>query len=150
MDFKSYHLALVDFLDEDAMKGEQLTLDENDDKGAHLTVRLQRLVSRPLMSTKPSPSLESGPRHCLSRQLSCLDKELRATLHAVGSIPSDWEVDGCLLLQYEEQLSDLNPELMNVLHQLLSLEQDDSALSEQQMQLSQILFDVRLKIKRLL
>ena len=39
---------------------------------------------------------------------------------------------------------------MNVLHELLSLEEYDSTLSKQQSQQSQILFDICLKVKRLL
>ena len=150
-EFKSYHLALVDLLDEDAQEGEQRTLDEIDDKVACLVVRLQRLVSRSsAVTTLPSPFIESKTGRHLSRRLNHLDKGLQTILDAVESIPPDGEVDACLLHQYEEQLSDLNTELANVLHELLSHEEDDSTLSEQQTRLSQTLFDVRLKIRRLL
>ena len=63
---------------------------------------------------------------------------------------SDEEVDTCLLSQHREQLGGLNSELANVLQEFLSADGDDTTLSERHAQLSQILFDARLKIKRLL
>ena len=56
----------------------------------------------------------------------------------------------CWLFQHEKQLSGLETELMNVLHELLPLEEYDSTLSKQQSQQSQILFDICLKVKHLL
>ena len=97
----------------------------------------------------PISSIESNPGCNLSRQLNYLDKKLRAILREVESIPSDREIDTCLLLQHEEQLSSLSTELTNVLHELLSLEEDDSAPLEQQSQLSQMLFDIHLKVQYL-
>ena len=43
-DFKTCHLALVDYFNEEAQETEQLILDEADDKIAYLNVHLQRLV----------------------------------------------------------------------------------------------------------
>lgn len=63
-EFKSYHLAVVDLVQENALKGEQVILDEHDNRGAYL-VHVYTLsfkykwchagcpgsVSRPLMGT---------------------------------------------------------------------------------------------------
>ena len=68
----------------------------------------------------------------------------------VESIISDSEVDTCLLHQYEEQLSGIKTELTSVSDDILALDCDEGALSEQDTKLNQAVFDVRLKIKRLL
>ena len=145
-DFKAHHLTLVDLLDEEAQEGEQIILDETDDKIACLTVRLQRLVSRSSSMATPSPFIESTLKRRLSRRLDHLEKELRAIGRAIESMSSGEEVDTCLLSQHQEQLGDLNSELANVLQELLSADGDDTTLSERHAQLSQILFDARLQI----
>ena len=71
-------------------------------------------------------------------------------MRAIESISPDSEIDSCLLLQYEEQLGGLKTELASVSHDIISLSEDDGGLSEENERLGQILFDVRLKIKRLL
>ena len=43
-EFRSYHLAVVDLIEEDALEGEQAILDEHDDRVSRL-VRVQQLVS---------------------------------------------------------------------------------------------------------
>ena len=148
-DFKSYHLAIVDLINEDTLDGEQAILDENDDKIAALIVRLQQMVSSS-SSTTPSLGGESNPARRLSKQLNHLDKELQAVRCAVESISPDVEIDSCLLLQYEEQLSSLKTALTSMSHDSLSLDDEDDALAERQTRLSQVLFDGRLKIRRLL
>jgi ATP-dependent helicase/DNAse subunit B len=44
-DFKTYHLAVVDLTDDEALDTEQAMLDEHDDKVTDLSARLQQLVS---------------------------------------------------------------------------------------------------------
>ncbi len=68
----------------------------------------------------------------------------------VESISPDPEMDTCLLLQYEEQLSSLKTGLASASHDFLSLDDEVSDLAEQQVHLSQALFDVQLKIRHLL
>ncbi len=148
-EFKSHHLAVIDIIDEDALEGEQAILDENDDRISNLTMRVQRLVSSSPSSTSPL-STRPDPSHCLSKRLSHLDKELQTIVHAVESIGPDSEIDSCLLKQYEEQLSGLKTELTSISRDILSLTIDDDGLSTEQGRLSTILFDTRLKIKRLL
>ena len=44
-EFRSYHLAVEDLVEEDALEGEQAILDEHDDRVSRLVVRVQQLVS---------------------------------------------------------------------------------------------------------
>ena len=126
-DFKTYHLSVVDLLDEDALESEQVILDETDDQVVCLIIRLHRLTSS-VPTTPPPPATESNHGRRLSRRSTHLDKELRMILLSVESISPGAEVDSCLLLQYEEQLSGLKTELTSLSHDLLSLDEDDSAL----------------------
>ncbi len=148
-EFKSHHLAVVDLIDEEALEGEQAILDENDDRISNPTIRVQRLVSSTPSTTSPL-STRLDPSQCLSKRLSHLDKELLIIVCAVESIGPESEIDSCLLKQYEEQLSGLKTELTSISRDILSLAVDDDSLSVEQGRLSPILFDTRLKIKRLL
>ena len=58
-EFKSYHLSVVDLIEDDALEGEQVVLDEHDDRIARLTVRVQQLA---LMVTQAvaAPSSSKG------------------------------------------------------------------------------------------
>ena len=143
---------LVDLLDEEAQEGEQVIPDKTDDKIASRTVHLQCLILRLSTITRPSLFIEFTLMWRLSCWLNHLDKELWAVAGAIESMSSDEEVhhDTCLLSHHQEQLGDLNSELANVLQELLSTDWDDTTLSEQHAQLSQVLFDARLKIKHLL
>ena len=132
VDFKSFHLALVDGRNEEVQEAEQLILDKTDDKVGYYNVRLQCLVSGSLTSMMSISSVASDPGCNLFRRLNYVVKKLWAILCEVESIPSKGEIDTCLLLQHEEQLSSSNMELTNVLHELLSLEEVDSSLLEQQ------------------
>ena len=75
---------------------------------------------------------------------------MQLVVSGVESIISDSEVDTCLLHQYEEQLSGIKTELTSVSDDILALDRDEGALSKQDTKLNQAIFEVRLKIKRLL
>ena len=124
-DFKSHHVALIHRLNKETREGEQLILDKTGDEVAYLSMSLQWLVSSSFATMTSSPPIKSNFGCNLSSQFNSLDKKLRAILHEVESVCSNEEVDMCLLLQNEEQLTGLNTELMNVLQELLSLEGDD-------------------------
>ena len=149
VDFRSYHLAVVDLSGEDAIDEEQAVLDEHDDRLADFTVRLQQLTPSRLPSPPP-PSTESESGRHLSKRLSYLKKELEAVVRGVESTESSEETDPCLLAQYEEQLSGLKAELASISRDLLSLDDVDGSLTEQQERLSLSIFDIRLKVKHLL
>ena len=79
-----------------------------------------------------------------------MDKAVETIVSDVGSAASRTDVDSCLLLQYEEQLSGLKGELSRVSDEVLSYEGDDEArLSEHLSKLNKAIFDVSLRLKRL-
>ena len=55
-DFRSYHFAIIDLVDEDSLEVEQRVLDEHDDRVADLAIRLQQLTPNPTVA----PSLGVG------------------------------------------------------------------------------------------
>ncbi len=148
-DFKSYHLAIVDLVDEDSLDAEQSALDEHDDKVASLAVRIQQVALDPSSTSSPSNST-LDPRVHLTWRLGRLRRDLELVVGAVESIGPDSVVDVPLLHQYEEQLSGFKAELTSISHNVLSLDGDEDALSEQEMSLSKIVFGISLKVKRLL
>ena len=122
---------------------EQSALDEHDNKVADLAVCLQQLASE-TSATPLSSVSELDPHRCLHKRLGRLENDLQLVASGVESISSDSEVDTYLLRQYEEQLSGIKTELMSISHDILALDH------EQDTKLNQAVFDVRLRIKRLL
>ena len=145
-ELRSFHFAVIDLIDEDAIEEEQAVLDDHDDRIADFTVRLQALVQAPTLSA--SPSTESESHRFISKRLSCLDQELEAVARGVESTLSSGEADMVLLTQYEEQLSSLKADLTGLSRDLLSMDDVDSSLTELQERLNKRVFDVRLRVKR--
>jgi len=61
-EFRSYHLAVVDLVEEDALEGEQAILDEHDDRVSCLVVRVQQLVSTVTQAAVAPSVTTSGVR----------------------------------------------------------------------------------------
>jgi len=61
-EFRSYHLAVVDLVEEDALEGEQAILDEHDDRVSRLVVRVQQLVSTVTQAVVAPSVTTSGVR----------------------------------------------------------------------------------------
>ena len=144
-EFRTHHHAIVDFIDdEEALQREQSTLDEYDDCVAELAARMQQLIS---VCTSSS---DSSPREIASRRLSRLQKNLSSISTEIATL-SGRPDDSCLLLQYEDQLSDCKKELTDVRNSLLphDLEETDG-LSTLLVSLEKQVFDCSLKIKQLL
>ena len=79
-----------------------------------------------------------------------MKKELEAVVRGVESTGSSEKTDPCPLAQYEEQLSGLKVELAGISRNLLSLDDIDGSLMEQEERLSLSFFDICLKVKHLL
>ena len=123
-------------------------LDSHDDRIAGLSTRIQQLTSR--VSSGCSSTTESTPHRRLAKRLNHLERRLREVTSAVESIDPSRETDSCLLRQYEERLSGFRVELDDISRDILALDHDDESLFDQETSLSKALFDVCLKIKRLL
>ena len=100
-EFRNHHHNIVDFIDnEEALQREQSTLDEHDDCVAELAARMQQLIS---VCTSSS---DSSPRKIASRRLSRLQKNLSSISTEIATL-SGRPDDSCLLLQYEDQLTEI-------------------------------------------
>ncbi len=144
-EFRTHHMAMVDYLEGELLNAEQAALDEHDDRVADLTIRVRQLVC----GSEPSHDSEPSASRCLAKRMDHIRNELQHVLSTVDSAGSGAHADPCLLLQCEEQLAGIKTELANVSSGVLSLDGDHPGLSEQQAKLSKGLFDLGLKIKRL-
>ena len=145
-DFKTYHLALVDLVEEGELEAEQATLDEHEDKTLRLASRLRQIISECEAGTYTTD--QSTPNQHLSKRLRHIEQNLSLVVSAVDSTASGPDVDTCLLHQYESQLSDLKTELTCVSRDILALDTDDDSLSKLESELRKCHFDVCLKIRR--
>ena len=107
-------------------------------------MRMQQLIN---VCTSSS---DSSPRKIASRRLSRLQKNLSSISTEIATL-SGRPDDSCLLLLYEDQLSDCKKELTDVRNSLLphDLEETDG-LSSLLVSLEKQVFDCSLKIKQLL
>ena len=149
-DFRSHHLAVVDLIAEDAIEGEQVDRDRHDDRVNDLTTRIQQLCAQATGAPAASATSEVSPYKFLSKRLRHIEAKVMHVVDAIDSLPPESGSDTCLLRQHEERLGVLETELQDASRGILSLEHDDANLSEQESTISQSLFDIRLRIKRLL
>ena len=113
-EFKSYHLQLVDLIDEnddELLEKEQEILDKHDDHVADMNVRFNRLYSN------ATPTASGDRQKLSSRKLAHLER-------SVISLPTDHE-DISLLEQYQAQLSDYKMEMAVIHTELLSVDNED-------------------------
>ena len=140
--FMTHHLALVDILtDGDVLATEQGVLDDHDEEVTQLEVRIQHVITAYSSSSSPDS------RRVASKKLTRLHRQL-AEINDFLSSDAD---DVCRIHQHQEQLSDFKTELGEVRNSLLSLDLgEEDELSKLQLEVERSLFDVSLKIKRLL
>ena len=141
-DFMTHHLALIDALtDDSALETEQEVLDEHDEEVTQLDVRIQHLIAT------CSPPQDSNSHKLAHKRLLRLRKNLSES-ESVLSSDSD---DVCMIHQHQEQLSDFKDELIDVRNSLLSLDlKEDDELNKLLIEVERCIFNVSLKIKRLL
>ena len=149
-DFKSYHFAIVDAVEDESLQVEQDALNEHDDRVSFLTTRAQRLIAPPSSDSvrgrtgRPSSTctMETSTQRqqLLSRLLDRLEKKLKEIIDSIKAAEAGDDVDTCVMLQYEEQLSGYKSELSSVSRDILSIEDTDE-LAGKESELSKILFD---------
>ena len=146
-EFRMYHLAVVDLLEEEGdLAKEQADLDDHDDRVTDLLRRLTHLATPEDRAEKA----KLDPRQCLQRRLAHLEANLRKVSDAVSAAAEKTEVDRCLLEQYDEQQNGFKLELYDISRGILSMDGDVSELSDYEARLSKAIFDVCLRIRRLL
>ena len=153
-EFKEYHLAIVDLVEEEQLGAEQAALDELDDRVMRLTSRLQTLTKECDPTRSSSGTGATGtvitPNQRLSKRLKHAQSGLQSTGSAVDTALASSDVDTCLLSQYECQLNDIKSELTCISRDILSLDADDPDLSGLESELGKLHFDTSLKIRRAL
>ena len=102
------------------------------------------VASLPLPEGRKEKS-NSDPRQSLLQLEGNLQK-----VATVSAIADEAKVDQCLLEQYDEQLSGFKLELSNMLRCVLSMDSDDSRLSDNEARILNAIFNVCLKIRWLL
>ena len=158
-DFKSYHFAIVDTVEDESLQVEQDALDEHDDRVSLLTTRAKRLIAPPSSDSvrgrtgRPSSTCTTETstqcQQLSSRLLDRLEKKLKEIVDSIKAAEAGDDVDTCVMLQYEEQLSGYKSELSSVSRDILSIEGTDE-LAGKESELSKILFDACMSVKRLL
>ena len=146
-DFKTYHLAVVDLTDDEALDTEQAMLDKHDDKVTDLSARLQQLVSK--LGTKSTVTSDTDLPRILLKRLERIEKKLQEITKDVNS-KTEGSLDSCVLRQYETQLNAIQTELENVAQDIMTVMEEDDALATRELKMSRIVFDTSVKIKRLL
>ena len=59
------------------------------------------------------------------------------------------DLDNCLIKQLQEQVSSLRAKLSDVVRDILSLEQEDQSLLEQESALNKVFLDLSLQVRQL-
>ena len=145
-DFKQYHFAVVDLLeDEDEEKTEQAILDEHDERVAKLTDRLQTLTTRPKKRGEPTEE-----QKLLRKRLEYIESNIGDIKDVVGLIAPGPDMDRELVEEYREQIGTLKQELMDVSRRILALKEDDTGLARQESGISKLILQANVLIRRLL
>ena len=97
-------------------------------------------------------SLETAaePSWLLYWRLHHLESSLRSAKQAVEPLTLGPDLDACLVQHLKEQVGHLRAELPNVVHDIVSMEQEDKGLLEQDSNLDKAISDLSLQIRRLL
>ena len=141
-EFQSHHQGIVDLIDnEEALTGEQSTLDEHDDLIADLSVHVNQLIAACTCS-------DSAPRKLATRRLAHVGKSLLNISTSIRKLGGDAS-EAHVLRQYDEQLIDLKKELSETRNSLLTLELDDmDDLNSELAHLEKDVFDSSVEIKQ--
>ena len=136
---------MLDLIDEAEQDDVQAVLDEHDNKVADATTRIQQLLTK---TPKPKPLLSESNlelRRQLYEQLDRIESKLHAVHAAMRPKP-----DNCLLRHYEEQIAGFKSELTDISCFVTSMKDGDKNLSGREIASERTIFNVCLKIKRML
>ena len=143
-DFKLYHFKVVDLVEQEELERKQAILEEHDDRVTDYSYRLQQL----LCPDERTPKAEPDPRRHLHRRMARVEQNLREVARAVEAIEITPATDRCLLQQYDEQVSYIRMELMDVSRQIASIDDDTSELDDMESTISKAIFRTSLQVRR--
>ena len=84
------------------------------------------------------------------RRLALIETELRDGFNAVEAMKQGPKLDYCLLEQHEEQVSGLKSKLADALHNIATLDMDETGLADRRAEILKVFFNRNLEIQRLL
>ena len=144
-DFRKYHLAIVDFTDDDeALDTEQEALDIHDDRVTALHDRLRQLIAK----SSASRTTDSDTRRRLAKRMKHLEDNLTLLASQVDSTSA--ESDVCFVRQCEDELNGLKMELSVLACDIIDMDDEDEELIKRERRLRKEILDKDLKLKQLL
>ena len=96
-----------------------------------------------------APTAEASRHRILSNRFDRVEKKLKEVVDAVAAVDGSAPVEPCILLERESQLSTIQSELESLSRDML-IEDEDETLADKELKLNRDIFDVSVKIKRLL
>ena len=148
--FKEVHLGVLDLIDEAEQEDEQAVLDEHDDMVADTIAHIQQLLAVIPKPEHLSSDSDRELRRQLQERLDKVEAKLQVVVAATGPMATGPNPDNCLLRQYEEQIAGFKSELADISRSIISIKGGDKNLSGREISLDRCIFDVCLKIKRIL
>ena len=124
-------------------------MDNREDKIAVLVKCIQELgVESPLTTCLSTP--EAKASHDLRTWVNNVESNLHLAKEEVEPLTPSPGLDRCLLLQLKEQVGSIRTDLLGIIQDILSSENEDEDLYDKKDRLCKALFKLDLQIKRLL
>ena len=149
-EFRKHHYTIVELLEDEAVDEEQATLDDHDERITDLVERLQQLIIIPEPEVDSPTSAITDASKPLQVQLGRIEKRIGMVNETMTSLIRGPKIDQCLLRQLEEEILSLRAELTETGRAITLLETGGKELLEFEAALNKNLFDLGLRIKRLL
>ena len=128
--------------EEDDLETEQAAMDEHEDRVRNLGDRLLQLV----LQEEPGQKELTDPQPRGLHRCLALIIELRDISEAVETLAADPGLYHCLLKQYEEQISSLKLDFMEVSHRILMIDDGNPSLADKRSVISKAIFNTHLQI----
>ena len=122
---------------------EETALHDHKDWVGNLLDRVQQLVvlDEPAQKEPADPQQRGLPSH-----LALIETELCDVSNPIETIEQGPEVDHCLLEHHKEQVSGLKSELTDVLHNIVTLDDDKFGLAGRISTISKAIFNMHLQM----
>ena len=147
-EFRTSHYAVVELANEEELDAEQVILDNHTDRVTEFSDRLLQLLPEPERESKSSAA--STVAENLLKRLRYVIYELTSLNDSADLMEPGPGMDTCLLRQLRRQVNNLDSELADITHKILSLDSGEEALMEERSKVKKVLLKVDLKVDRLL
>ena len=151
--FKRYHVEVIDALDDDEeIEKEADVMEEHEEKMAYITISLKSICSSvPTTSseTKAPIKTEGKEQEVLRRCLSDLEMNARRINSKITAVIPGPSMDHCLLEQCNRQIAGFETKMLDLSRTIATME-DTSELNNEKLQISDVIFNLGLKINKFL